>query len=71
MVCSEFIEDWVKLGLPAKAKVKSAHAGADIQELCSHCEKVGAIKDTNLIRNNKLIMFWVPFLMVLLLSNCF
>ncbi|KAI9121328.1 hypothetical protein K1719_008361 [Acacia pycnantha] len=36
---TEFIEDWVKLGLPAKSKVKSAHAGASFQELCSHCEK--------------------------------
>ncbi|XP_054802674.1 carbonic anhydrase, chloroplastic-like isoform X2 [Prosopis cineraria] len=38
-ISTEFIEDWVKICLPAKAKVKSAHAGASFQELCSHCEK--------------------------------
>ena len=41
---SDFIEEWVKVGLPAKAKVNSAHGGADLGELCTHCEKVNKIK---------------------------
>lgn len=36
---TDFIEEWVKVGLPAKAKVNSAHGGADLGELCTHCEK--------------------------------
>lgn len=38
--CSDFIEDWVSIGLPAKAKVLAEHGGADLPELCTHCEKV-------------------------------
>ncbi|KAK7844219.1 carbonic anhydrase [Quercus suber] len=36
---SDFIEDWVKIALPAKNKVKSEFAGASVPELCGHCEK--------------------------------
>ncbi|KAL0554871.1 hypothetical protein IC582_008801 [Cucumis melo] len=36
---TDFIEEWVKVGLPAKAKVNSAHGGAELGELCTHCEK--------------------------------
>ncbi|XP_022934868.1 carbonic anhydrase 2-like isoform X1 [Cucurbita moschata] len=36
---TDFIEEWVKIGLPAKAKVKSQHGGADLGEMCGHCEK--------------------------------
>ncbi|GAU16256.1 hypothetical protein TSUD_298880 [Trifolium subterraneum] len=36
----DFIEEWVKIGLPAKAKVKSKHGDAPFGELCTHCEKV-------------------------------
>jgi hypothetical protein len=39
-ICSDFIEDWVKIALPAKFKVKSDHGGASDAELCGHCEKV-------------------------------
>lgn len=35
---TDFIEDWVKIGLPAKARVKSVHGGASFPELCTHCE---------------------------------
>jgi carbonic anhydrase len=36
---TDFIEEWVKIGLPAKAKVKSQHGDAPFGELCTHCEK--------------------------------
>ncbi|CAI8594493.1 unnamed protein product [Vicia faba] len=36
---TDFIEEWVKIGLPAKAKVKSQHGDAPFAELCTHCEK--------------------------------
>ena len=36
---TDFIEDWVSIGLPAKAKVLAEHGGADLPELCTHCEK--------------------------------
>nr|AGS78351.1 chloroplast beta-carbonic anhydrase [Leucaena leucocephala] len=36
---TDFIEDWVKIGLPAKARVKSVHGSAPFAELCTHCEK--------------------------------
>ncbi|KAK7266093.1 hypothetical protein RIF29_18733 [Crotalaria pallida] len=36
---TDFIEEWVKIGLPAKAKVKAAHGDAPFPELCYHCEK--------------------------------
>ena len=39
-MCSDFIEEWVKIGLPAKAKVKAQHGDAPFAELCTHCEKV-------------------------------
>ncbi|XP_075634327.1 beta carbonic anhydrase 1, chloroplastic isoform X2 [Castanea sativa] len=36
---TDFIEDWVKIALPAKNKVKSEFPGAPLPELCAHCEK--------------------------------
>ncbi|XP_030469949.2 carbonic anhydrase 2 isoform X1 [Syzygium oleosum] len=36
---TDFIEDWVKIGMPAKAKVISKHGGAPLPVLCEHCEK--------------------------------
>ncbi|XP_062151374.1 carbonic anhydrase 2 [Alnus glutinosa] len=36
---TDFIEDWVKIGLPAKAKVKAEFSNASVPELCGHCEK--------------------------------
>ncbi|XP_022158916.1 carbonic anhydrase 2 isoform X2 [Momordica charantia] len=36
---TDFIEEWVKIGLPAKAKVKSKHGDAGLGELCAQCEK--------------------------------
>ncbi|KAJ7970841.1 Carbonic anhydrase [Quillaja saponaria] len=36
---TDFIEDWVSIGLPAKAKVKAAFGDAPLPELCGHCEK--------------------------------
>ncbi|KAK4282411.1 hypothetical protein QN277_013792 [Acacia crassicarpa] len=35
---TDFIEDWVKIGLPAKARVKAVHGSAPFPELCTHCE---------------------------------
>ncbi|KAF8378287.1 hypothetical protein HHK36_029626 [Tetracentron sinense] len=36
---SDFIEDWVKIGLPAKAKVKAEFGNLPFPEQCTHCEK--------------------------------
>uniref|UniRef100_UPI00397EEAAE carbonic anhydrase n=1 Tax=Salmonella sp. s57936 TaxID=3159698 RepID=UPI00397EEAAE len=36
---TEFIEDWVKICLPAKHKVKAANGSASLPELCATCEK--------------------------------
>ncbi|KAL5571365.1 hypothetical protein UlMin_020962 [Ulmus minor] len=36
---TDFIEDWVKIGLPARNRVKSKHGNAGLPELCGHCEK--------------------------------
>ncbi|KAE9449127.1 hypothetical protein C3L33_18965, partial [Rhododendron williamsianum] len=37
---TDFIEDWVKIGLPAKTKVKAEKGDAPLPELCATCEKV-------------------------------
>ncbi|KAI4320654.1 hypothetical protein MLD38_034110 [Melastoma candidum] len=36
---TEFIEDWVKICLPARKKVKAEHGSASFPEQCAHCEK--------------------------------
>ncbi|CAI9092918.1 OLC1v1028286C1 [Oldenlandia corymbosa var. corymbosa] len=36
---SDFIEDWVKICLPAKAKIQAACSGMDITEQCANLEK--------------------------------
>ncbi|XP_062106851.1 carbonic anhydrase 2-like [Humulus lupulus] len=36
---TDFIEDWVKICLPARNKVKSALGNASLPELCGSCEK--------------------------------
>lgn len=36
---TDFIEDWVKIGLPAKAKVLSQNGSAPLGEQCGYCEK--------------------------------
>lgn len=36
---TDFIEDWVKIALPAKNKTKSALPNADLPQLCAYCEK--------------------------------
>ncbi|MGL8333393.1 hypothetical protein NA442_22665 [Salmonella sp. NW596] len=36
---TEFIEDWVKIGLPAKAKVKAELGSSPFAEQCTLCEK--------------------------------
>lgn len=36
---TDFIEDWVKICMPAKAKVNSKFGPAPLPELCGHCEK--------------------------------
>ncbi|KAK7281885.1 hypothetical protein RIF29_10235 [Crotalaria pallida] len=35
----DFIDDWVKIGLPAKTKVLKENEGADFEEQCKLCEK--------------------------------
>nr|XP_043615717.1 carbonic anhydrase-like [Erigeron canadensis] len=37
---TDFIEDWVKVYLPAKSKVKSETSGASLDDQCVICEKV-------------------------------
>lgn len=37
---SAFIEDWVKICLPAMKKVKAEHSGLSFDEQCAKCEKV-------------------------------
>lgn len=36
---TDFIEDWVKIGLPAKSKVVAEHGDKPFDEQCSICEK--------------------------------
>lgn len=36
---TDFIEDWVKIGLPAKTKVLEACSDLDPAEQCAMCEK--------------------------------
>ena len=36
---TDFIEDWVRVGLPAKSKVKAEHGSASIDDQCVSCEK--------------------------------
>lgn len=36
---TDFIEDWVKIALPAKAKVKAECGDAPLPDLCATCEK--------------------------------
>ncbi|XP_056693092.1 carbonic anhydrase, chloroplastic isoform X2 [Spinacia oleracea] len=36
---TDFIEDWVKICLPAKHKVLAEHGNATFAEQCTHCEK--------------------------------
>ncbi|KAL8231583.1 hypothetical protein R6Q57_001361 [Mikania cordata] len=36
---TDFIEDWVKVGLPAKSKVKAESGSASIDDQCVTCEK--------------------------------
>ncbi|XP_065880702.1 carbonic anhydrase, chloroplastic-like [Euphorbia lathyris] len=35
---NDFIDDWVKIGLPAKAKVLAEHGDLDFSEQCKICE---------------------------------
>ncbi|MEW5208197.1 hypothetical protein, partial [Bacillus cereus] len=36
---TEFIENWVKICLPAKTKVKAEAPSAEFLDLCTQCEK--------------------------------
>ncbi|XVF58078.1 hypothetical protein PTKIN_Ptkin07bG0033100 [Pterospermum kingtungense] len=36
---TDFIEDWVKIGMPARTKVQGEHGGQPLGVLCTHCEK--------------------------------
>jgi len=39
---SHFVEDWVRIGSPAKAKVEKEHASVPFDDQCSILEKVRA-----------------------------
>ncbi|KAL5796969.1 hypothetical protein ACOSQ2_001789 [Xanthoceras sorbifolium] len=36
---TDFIEDWVKLGIPAKSKVIAEHGSLPFEDQCTYCEK--------------------------------
>ncbi|KAL4353568.1 hypothetical protein GQ457_06G041390 [Hibiscus cannabinus] len=36
---TDFIEDWVKIGMPAKTKVLAEHGSEPLGAQCAHCEK--------------------------------
>ncbi|XP_059656376.1 carbonic anhydrase 2-like isoform X2 [Cornus florida] len=36
---NDFVDDWVKIGLPAKAKVTSEHSDLPLEEQCKICER--------------------------------
>lgn len=40
-MCSDFIDEWVKIGLPAKEKVKANWPNSSFSDQCEQCEKVG------------------------------
>ena len=42
-ICSDFIEDWVKIGLPAKTKVHAENRGEPLGVQCACCEKVDTL----------------------------
>lgn len=39
---SDFIDEWLKIGIPAKAKVKENSGDLLFEEQCELCEKVGS-----------------------------
>lgn len=41
VMCSDFIDEWVKIGKPAKAKVIAEFGDLPLAAQCKHCEKVG------------------------------
>jgi hypothetical protein len=41
VMCSDFIDEWVKIGKPAKVKVIAEFGDLPFAEQCKHCEKVG------------------------------
>ena len=45
-MCSDFIDEWLKIGLPAKLKVKANFGDLSIEEQCKNCEKVSYINFT-------------------------
>ncbi|XWS30358.1 hypothetical protein CRYUN_Cryun24cG0110400 [Craigia yunnanensis] len=38
-ICNDFIEDWVKIGMPAKTKVQAENGGEPMGVQCTFCEK--------------------------------
>jgi hypothetical protein len=44
-MCSDFVDDWVKIGLPAKAKVKAKFGHLRPHEQNHKCEKVIIIEN--------------------------
>uniref|UniRef100_A0A251UPN2 Uncharacterized protein n=1 Tax=Helianthus annuus TaxID=4232 RepID=A0A251UPN2_HELAN len=44
----EFIEQWVKIGLLAKNKVKADCSDLEYSDLCTKCEKVFSHQNTKL-----------------------
>lgn len=43
LMCSDFIDEWVKIGLPAKVKVQAEFGDLPLEDQCKHCEKVSSI----------------------------
>jgi carbonic anhydrase len=44
-MCSDFVDDWVKIGLPAKAKVEAEFGHLPLPEQIHKCEKVIIIQN--------------------------
>lgn len=40
IICSDFIDDWVQIALPAKAKVKAEYGNLPFEEQCEICAQV-------------------------------
>lgn len=42
-MCSDFVDDWMRIALPAKAKVKAKYSHLPIEEQKAICERVTEI----------------------------
>jgi carbonic anhydrase len=57
MACSHFVENWVKIGFPAKVKVKKEHASVPFDDQCSILEKVRTYTAVHVRSSSLLVRF--------------